>query len=118
MDLVEAKNIVQSTKDRHPWELARVEVVYYLIKQIFPAISQNERRIFDIGCGDVFVTEQLSKLLPKARCIAVDTGITDSDLVLLRQKFHHTSIRVYKSLDEAFATNPEPVDIVLLLDVI
>ena len=85
---------------------------------MFPEISRNERRIFDIGCGDVFVTEQLSKLLPKARFIAVDTGFTDPDLVQLRQKFHQTPIRVYKSLDKAFESNSEPVDIVLLLDVI
>jgi len=118
MDLVEIQNDALNLKDRHPWELARLEVVFVLVQQIFPNLNKHKYRILDIGCGDTFLIDRLSERIPQAEFVAVDIAFTPEIISQLREKYQSRPIYVYDSLEGAQAENPASADLVLLLDVI
>jgi len=116
MDLREVK--ISKSKDRHPWELARSKVVKSLINRFFPAINQRETQVLDIGCGDTWLIEQLSKAFNNSKYTAVDIAFTDELLSDYKQRLDPSKFSVYKTLDEAFDNNTTKIDLILLLDVI
>ena len=118
MDLIEANKQQYNIANRHPWELARIEVVFILLKRLCPDLLKRKCCIIDIGCGDTFFVEQLSKRIPHAEFIAIDTGFTKEVLSKLRNKYQNCKIRVYKSVESALSECKESIDLVLLLDVI
>jgi hypothetical protein len=119
MDLKEAKFRTQSIVARHPWELARLDVVTDLAGKALKNIDASGGILLDMGCGDTWFVEQLSKRYPGIRCFAVDINFTDDALVELREKNKHTKIQVFRTLEDAQpAINGETVQMVLLLDVI
>ena len=115
MDLKEKLN---ADMGRHPWELARLRVVYNLLKYHMPQIQNTNSFVIDIGCGDIYLVEQLSVKIPKANFIAIDTNFCDDTLKFYRNKFKYYSIQVFNSLEKAFQNIHNKVDLVLLLDVI
>lgn len=117
MDLIEAQYSSVSNS-HHPWETARVSVIYELIKKSVPDIYKKEFLIADIGCGDIFLIEQLARLLPYAQFIAVDIAFTDEIISFIKQKQHNDRIRIYKSLADARTEGVNNFDLVLLLDVV
>ena len=118
MDLVEIQNEAHNLKDRHPWELAKIEVVFVLVQQILSDLNKHKYRIFDIGCGDTFLIDRLSERIPQAEFVAVDIAFTQKFISRLRERYRSRPIKVYDSLEGAQAENPTSVDLVLLLDVI
>lgn len=120
MDLTEAQLTNYQITGRHPWELARIEVVVELLKEHIPTITTRQTTILDVGCGDTYLIEQLSKKLPLASFVAVDTAFTEQMLVDYTARFTQARIpiTVYQSLDQAAASLATPADVVLLLDVI
>lgn len=105
MDLIEKRN---STK-RHPWELARFEVVRDISKSFIKETTSN---ILDLGSGDLFFIQKLKKLEPTATCYAVDIAFTPEFI-----KDHKASdIKIHNSIDQL----PTGVtfDIIYLMDVL
>lgn len=117
MDLreVEVSNI---NSGRHPWELARKDVVSNLIRKKLPEIYEKEAIILDIGCGDTWLIEQLSKEFTKAKFVAVDIAFSDKMLESYRNRLDKNKFEIYKTLDNALENKETKVDLILLLDVI
>ena len=112
MDLIEAKH--KTNTNRHPWEFARFEVLrHYLKKEL---INTTNPTIVDIGCGDSFVVESISKLYPQAKLIAVDTAFTPEIIEHYKQKVNNTNITFYYNVDEV--PTSIKADCILLMDVI
>lgn len=117
MDLKELK-ITSEVNQRHPWESARIEVVYTLLKSFNPQLLTREATILDVGCGDIFLIEELSRKIPQWKFFAVDTAFNDELLLYYNRKHKGRSIKVFNSLETAYNQMDAAVDIVLLLDVI
>ena len=95
---------------RHPWEQARLEVIYRLLGNYLP---KNGGSILDVGCGDTFVVNELHKRLPDTAFFAIDKAFTPE----LIQKFSSEGIVLANSI-ESVQDRIEKADIILLMDVI
>ncbi len=119
MDLREAKLSNYNITARHPWELARLEVVLQFLKSIEKDKSAKIT-ILDIGCGDTYVVEKISEYYHNAKFLAIDTAFTDTLIDELNNKFieNNNSIQLFKSIETATNKLQKSVDIVLMLDVL
>jgi hypothetical protein len=102
---------------RHPWELARFEVVCDLLKKY---IKETESlNMLDLGCGDTFFVENLAQRFSNSRFYGVDIEFEEADLDALGEKLKGQPIQLFQSLDNMEAeAAPQEIDIVLLLDVV
>lgn len=116
MDLIEVKNRKEGVVARHPWELARFEIVNSLLKTIIK--NEENFSILDIGCGDVFFISRLSDLYPKVHFYAIDIAFTDEIIAILSKEVEGKHIYLFKTLDEANVHLKKQADLVLLLDVV
>lgn len=117
MDICEASAFGNQKIDRHPWELARIKVVKDLLAPICAGRSQIN--ILDIGCGDVFVVQELSKCFPTVSFHCIDIAFTDEIKRSLKDRVAGFPISLFSSLEELKATEKvKKADIILLLDVI
>lgn len=117
MDLKEVK-VDRDIYNRHPWELAKLEVVHYLINKYFPNFLQRKNICIDIGCGDIFFAEQLVERMPYTTFLAVDTSFDKEALKRYKKKCAGTRIEVYNSTDDVILNLNITTDLVLLLDVL
>lgn len=111
MDIKELKVSDFNNISRHPWEYARAKVILDIIKNSSPSV------IVDIGCGDIFIAEQLSKNFPSTDFYCVDTAFDNSIIDYYTKKHNNGRISLYKSIVELNSKDIK-ADIVLLLDVI
>lgn len=118
MDLTETNLMLANQIERHPWEIARAEVIFSMISDMLSAITERPVRILDVGCGDTFIADYLSKLVPKAEFFIVDPAFSDENLNMLTEKYKNRSIKAYRTIEEVYFENREHIDLVLLLDVI
>lgn len=95
MDLREAR--ARQEIKRHPWELARFEVMLDIITQHFS--PQQKMVILDVGCGDTFFVENLAQRLPNALLYAIDIEFQEEDLTYYKEKFEGKPIQIYDSLE-------------------
>lgn len=109
MDIIE--HIHKENESRHPWELARLEVVSTLISGHYK--SDKPFRILDVGCGDTFVVSQLQKKMPTSQFYAIDTAFTPA----MMDDFQQEGITLFQHIDD-LEPKLEAADIVLLMDVI
>lgn len=116
MDLREVKSRKNAILNRHPWELARLEVVDHLLNGIIK--NADDYTILDIGCGDIYFITELSNRYPKAHFYAIDIEFTDELINELKSLVLNKNIYLFKSLDEASSHLKKPADLVLLLDVV
>jgi hypothetical protein len=98
--------------ERHPWELARIEVIIRLIKEFVP--HDKSLQVLEIGCGDIFVLESLAEKFPRWSFVGTDISFPDSFL----SHYKHERIMIYKNSEEAVNNIKSHIDLVLLLDVI
>jgi hypothetical protein len=115
MDLIEAKERGFDSGVRHPWELARVDVIHKLICRHAP--PGPGAHVMDIGCGDTFVVEQLAARWRDATFYAIDTAFTSELIAHYRAHLDNPRVVPLPSLD-AVPSLPKPVALVLLMDVI
>jgi 2-polyprenyl-3-methyl-5-hydroxy-6-metoxy-1,4-benzoquinol methylase len=117
MDLKE--KAINTSNQRHPWELARVDVIASLLKELIPD-QQQPVTIFDVGCGDAFVPQELSKRFKHISFFAVDTGYDRSFIDASNLQFQNNGVpvRLFQNLKEAEAASTSNVHVVLLLDVL
>lgn len=119
MDLREASINNFQVANRHPWELARVQVVTHLL---YNYISKNlaDLAILDIGCGEPFVISHLSDKFGVSEAFAIDSAFTP----LLIEKYKNelslnSQIHFFDSIDSFDkSSHKKKIDIVLLLDVL
>lgn len=114
MDLREVKGRQGKELKRHPWELARAEVIHHQLKNQLKASNFNS--ILDLGCGDTFLVEFLAQKFSHIQFYAIDIAFTDEQLQYLKSTVP-PNVSVYKTLDELKVENLV-FDAVLLLDVI
>ena len=67
MDLLEQQKISSKEFKRHPWEMARLKILFFLLQKI-----QAKSFIGDVGSGDAFVAGELSKSFSSSEIAAVD----------------------------------------------
>jgi len=96
MDLTEKT----SCGNRHPWELSRTQRILNIVKKYVI------RDIADIGAGDRFFISKLSGIVTGSR-YAIDTGYTERSETV-------DGVNCLNDISEL----PEPVDAVMLMDVI
>jgi trans-aconitate methyltransferase len=116
MDLVEVKHRSPGLIKRHPWELARFEVIRDILKQTYK--NEESFTVLDIGCGDAFFVTALSDLYPKATFYAIDIAFTEEIVTKIKNEIGSRSILLFQSLEEAGRQIKKKADLVLLLDVI
>lgn len=113
MDLKELAIHSEGT-GRHPWEVARVEVVIHRLKQRgAPVVS-----LLDFGAGDLYVASRLAEAFPLLKIYAVDSeyspGIVPGGRSALNPR-----IQVFRSLEEVERSVGElKLSAILLLDVL
>ncbi|PJC62465.1 MAG: hypothetical protein CO022_04405, partial [Flavobacteriales bacterium CG_4_9_14_0_2_um_filter_32_27] len=116
MDICEAASFEREKTNRHPWELARIEVVKNFLT---PVLTQKPTAtILDLGCGDVFVAQQLSIQYSKATFHCVDIAFTPEIITTISEPVKNLPISLYSSTQELSSSISHKVDVVLLLDVI
>ena len=109
MDIKEFRADTHQEVSHHPWEYARLEVVFSKLKDF---LKTDSPVIVDVGCGDTFFLKNLSNKLPDADLIGIDIAFSDEMI----QKFAgHKNIQLYKSMSDV---GKKSADIVLLLDVL
>ena len=102
--------------NRHPWELARIEVAIQTIKNNIPAHLSN-LCIIDIGCGDLFALRSISKALRATESIGVDIALSDQDIVHLKQAGINKDIKIFNNLN-AITVAKDKTTVILLMDVL
>jgi SAM-dependent methyltransferase len=114
VDLVEAKARGFEAVVRHPWEQARLSLVDQLIRRHVDLRAGDV--VFDIGCGDTFVAEELARRYPDVQFNAVDSNFTDQLIETLRTKLTVPNVSLFATLESVSV--PKPAALVLLMDVI
>ncbi len=109
MDIIEHQN--KANENRHPWELARLEVVYSFINRYFA--NDASINILDVGCGDTFVVSEIQKKMPRSQFYAIDTAFS----VEMIEQFQSKGISLFQHI-EYLEPKIKKADLVLLMDVI
>ena len=117
MDLLELKKRDISKKNRHPWEQARLEIVKKKIFEIKKNNDFEKINIIDIGCGDLYVLENLVDCFSFELCFGIDISFSDDQLLKFNSKLNSKNINVCKDLEEV-KVDKDSVSIILLLDVV
>ena len=109
MDLLEkSKN-----NQRHPWELARYEVIKSLLgKHVYDYAG---KKVLDLGCGDLFFLNEFAKDKPDADFYAIDTAFTKD---FIDSEAKTTNIKLFNSTLELSNEDEIKFDIIFLMDVI
>jgi ubiquinone/menaquinone biosynthesis C-methylase UbiE len=115
MDLTEIIHF--DNNQRHPWELARYQVVKEHVRNILIPFNAESATVLDIGCGDAFLVHQLALDFPKVAFIGVDINFSDDLIEQLKHKIKVPNLSIYKNLDELDLPG-NSVNAILLLDVI
>jgi len=108
MDLKE----VSDNTNRHPWEIVRKRIVH---KWIFDRRQKGNLEILDVGSGDAYLAESLTKAFSDCNAYCVDTAYTNEARNKIEQKFKNSNLNLYSSLNDFEVNN---IDVVTLLDVI
>lgn len=117
MDLVEvSKKKNYESISRHPWELARLNVITRLIRENLN--HSSDVNIIDIGCGDTFVVEQLAKKYPQTSFYAVDIAFTDEMIDHYRKKINLKNVFLYSSTEDISSIPDMKASLIILADVI
>lgn len=115
MDIVEQK---YTDAQRHPWELARFEVLLELINNFMPQ-TEDRKIIADIGCGDCYFAKQLLKARQDLEIIGIDPAYSPEDIIQKNKELEEPRFHLYRSIDELpFPLQKETVHLILLLDVV
>lgn len=117
MDIREASCVSHGRLRRHPWELARLEVIHSLLLDFSSDIFQRRGTILDIGCGDGFVISELAARYPDTRFVGVDDALRPEMVQGIQVNLPFSNVELYDSLDR-IQYGSESFDVVLFLDVL
>jgi 2-polyprenyl-3-methyl-5-hydroxy-6-metoxy-1,4-benzoquinol methylase len=114
MDIIEAAS---ASVNRHPWELARLSILFKIIDQYLP--TAGTKLILDMGCGDGFFAEQLLCHRQDVHILAIDPAYTDEGIQAKLSAINNERFQLHQTLEpETIPAFHEKIDMVLLLDVI
>ena len=116
MDLKEVARF--SNQRRHPWELARLEIIDTGLKRIHSESGKEKLNVLDIGSGDMFVVMELAKRNPTLEFFAVDNHYTPEILAQFSAQIQGLPIRMFSSLENFSAENKGSADVITLFDVV
>lgn len=117
MDIKELKLAFPGAK-RHPWELAKLKVVKFLLGKYKKNVELAYLTVLDVGCGDIFTLQQLSEQYKDMKLFGVDTALEKDIIERSLSQMSNSNIVLSLSLDEIDHYIPNTVDFVFLLDVI
>ncbi len=110
MDIKEFIRVQHKDFRRHPWELARLKILKFFIRQSGP-----HQTIMDIGSGDAFLSTEIAKKFPASSVTAIDINYSES---LIRELKAGTPGNLDFLNNLSVYGTKAPVDIVLLMDVL
>lgn len=110
MDLLEYSKRTD-TFNRHPWEMARVDILLFFIKKL----STPVRHILDIGSGDAFIASSVAEKYPDASVAAIDTNYDEAVISALNKKMP-PNLNLHKNLQDVHVAGK--TDLVVLMDVL
>src|SRR5690554_3514101 len=105
MDICEKTTFSKGGFDRHPWELARINVVKDILKNTVKL--KSGARILDLGCGDAYVALQLSKQFSTATFYCVDIAFTPEIIEELSSNLNTHPITLHSSLNDLMTDKVE-----------
>lgn len=109
MDILEYQKNTSGYQKRHPWEIARAKIIYYLIKKQ----GKHFKHLLDTGSGDAYVLHNLYVKGVAQKYTAVDTAYNTEIIEKINPENYEISFA------EIFPNKLNPAaDMVLLLDVI
>ena len=101
MDIKEAALQSEQRVSRHPWELARLEVIRSILEESVPVLSTPGTGILDLGCGDGFVVGALARVYPRLQFIAVDSALSRWAIDSLQERTGLANLKFYQDLGQA-----------------
>lgn len=107
MDLLEQKKISANQFKRHPWEITRLKILLFLLKN-----RSSKSFIVDIGSGDAFIAKGLAEKFPDATLAAVDINY---DETFIRENTKD-NLEVFSDVRDL--SHERTVDTLLLMDVL
>lgn len=110
MDLLEYSK-KKDTFSRHPWEKARVEILFFFIRSLPVPV----RHILDIGSGDAYIAASIADLIPEAEIAAIDTNY-DQPTIREISKNAPPNLTLYPGILNVHF--PGKADLVVLMDVL
>lgn len=114
MDIVEFN---KSNIQRHPWELARFELLVEILNDHLP--QTGIKRILDIGCGDCFFAREMLKRRKDIEIIGIDTAYTEEEILAKVKDVDQKRFKLFTSMETATKELARtPVHLILLLDVL
>lgn len=118
MDIKETNYSKIDFSTRHPWELARLEVIYSIIKRTFLDIHYKPLSILDLGCGDAYISYKLSKKIALATFYAIDNAFTKEIIAELDNILSNPKINLSDSIEKIQLSGNKQFDLILILDVL
>jgi hypothetical protein len=116
MDLAESGAHTARIHDRHPWELARLEVAKHVLRDLH---LQAGDLVLDVGCGDSFMVHEIARLYPAVTFCGIDTALDDNLLGAFTRKLEIGNLQLFRTLEQATAAvRGRQAAIVFLMDVI
>jgi SAM-dependent methyltransferase len=117
MDLIESGSNRVPLDGRHPWELARLEVIKRVLRERVDLHAGD--LVLDVGCGDSFMAEQIASAYPAVTFCAIDTALDEQLLGTFTGTLTVGNLRLFRTLEEATVEmRGRQAALVLLLDVI
>lgn len=116
MDLKEVARF--SNQRRHPWELARFEIIDAGVKKIISESGKEKIRVLDIGSGDMYVAFEMARRNPQLEIYAVDNHFTPEIMLQFSEQNPGLPVRMFQNLDVLKKEFPSVVDLITLFDVV
>lgn len=110
MDITEFKKIKINGFKRHPWELVRLKMLLFFLKQ-----SKSLFSIVDIGSGDAFLSSGLAHQLPGSTITAFDINYSEEVLRELSVNVP-SNVRLTNNFDSLRSIST--IDILIFMDVL
>lgn len=110
MDLLEYSKRTD-TFNRHPWEMARVDILLFFIR----SLPNPVRQILDIGSGDAFIASSVAEEYPDASVAAIDTNYEAAVITALNKKTP-PNLTLHTNLQDVHVAGK--TDLVVLMDVL
>jgi Methyltransferase domain len=110
MDLVEYKQIKDTSFRRHPWEQTRMQFLLYLLRRL-----PRKKNIADTGSGDGYLAAGVASRYPEARVTAIDINYTDE---LLEELNTTRPANLFFTREINDLPAEPPTDVIILMDVL
>src|SRR3954468_2103222 len=116
MDLAESASHTTRVHERHPWELARVEVAKQVLRDLDLRAGDL---VLDVGCGDSFMAQEIAALYPDVTFCGIDTALDDDQLAAFSRTLEMKNLQLFSTLEQATAAaSGRRAAVVFLMDVI